>query len=476
MPKRRRERSRSKTPEIPWELLLADPAPAAMPVAVAPLASSKQQKALVPARAMIPARQQLQVPAPAEVSGDSARRAASREVAAAAAASAASPLGAAAAALSASRGTVVGASAASALGASAAVGAGSCVDPISEISTEQAMKMEADEWRRLVGMLFALRGDPYVEGLLRERHPELQRTASLCGAGSKSSPPITLDKAREAAREWFARGLRGSNRHGAAERAKLCAEFTRTLRSHAAKLASTFGGSSEGPQRRLEQLLEPGYGRGSSRQREQMEQEEGPAICSLLLKELEGSRYENLWISRQGPGRYILGDDNEGSGLPLVDQDGARIHPRVRVVVKVLNGKLLIDGFYHEGEEDFLNPARVPIGPFLTVYFEGMPLKEALARWKNGVPKPLASTNTSAGSSLGSNSANNLVGGGSKPPGAVNSGIIEPPAAPRYQEPGPPPPPALPSGWEMRESRSKKGVFYYAHPAKGLSQMERPKP
>lgn len=34
---------------------------------------------------------------------------------------------------------------------------------------------------------------------------------------------------------------------------------------------------------------------------------------------------------------------------------------------------------------------------------------------------------------------------------------------------------ALPPGWEKRESRTKKGVYYYAHVAKGLSQMERPK-
>jgi len=34
---------------------------------------------------------------------------------------------------------------------------------------------------------------------------------------------------------------------------------------------------------------------------------------------------------------------------------------------------------------------------------------------------------------------------------------------------------SLPPGWELRESRSKKGVYYYANPALGLSQNERPK-
>lgn len=32
----------------------------------------------------------------------------------------------------------------------------------------------------------------------------------------------------------------------------------------------------------------------------------------------------------------------------------------------------------------------------------------------------------------------------------------------------------LPPGWTKRESRSQKGVFYYVHEAKGLSQFTRP--
>merc|ERR1712129_630148 len=95
------------------------------------------------------------------------------------------------------------------------------------------------------------------------------------------------------------------------------------------------------------------------------------------------------------------------------------------------------------------NPARVPIGPFLTVYFEGMPLKEALAHWKNGTVR----------------------NGGLQPEEVAQQVVQVVPAAPIGNVAQEPP---LPLGWEKRESRSKKGVFYYANPSKGLSQMERP--
>merc|ERR1711971_992199 len=49
----------------------------------------------------------------------------------------------------------------------------------------------------------------------------------------------------------------------------------------------------------------------------------------------------------------------------------------------VINNRLCIAGFFHEGEDDYLNPAKVPIGPFLSVYFEGFALKQALEVWKD---------------------------------------------------------------------------------------------
>lgn len=288
-----------------------------------------------------------------------------------------------------------------------------------------------------------LRGDPKVEALLVERHPELVFVAESCGAGGK--PSTTLEKAREAARGWFERGLKGSNKHGGAQRTVLCNQLLKTLKAHSAWLVAVEGATEPV---RLERLLERGPA-----------QEEGPLICSLLSQELEGSRYEGLWISRQGPGQYFLGDDHEGSGLPRVDQDGARIYPRVRVMVKVNNSRLEIDGFFHEGDEKQLNPARVPIGPFLTVYFEGVSLKEALLRWKGGPPRN-GGSQAAAGSRVvaapvgGSAAGGSAAGGNSSNLRALES--------------------KLPPGWELRESRSKKGVYYYANPSKGLSQMVRP--
>merc|ERR1712226_1052845 len=109
-------------------------------------------------------------------------------------------------------------------------------------------------------------------------------------------------------------------------------------------------------------------------------EEEGPLMCSLLSREVEGSRFEGIWISRENRGIYRIGDDHEGSNLPSTDEEGAKIY-RPRVVLKVAKGQILIDGFFHEGES-VLNPAKVPIGVFLGVYFEGLSLKEATNRWR----------------------------------------------------------------------------------------------
>lgn len=387
MPKRKRDKSRSKTPEIPWELLLAE---------------GREPTAPVP-----PKKVQSRSSTGKPDAGDAGR----------------------------------GAVHASASSSAPAASAGT--EP--PMDAETARRLERDTWRNLVGKLGALKDDLQIQALLKERHPELMHVAEACGAGSKkpsSSGMSAFDKAKEAAREslsldkakvsaqeWFARRLRGSNRQGPAERTKLLQELLTTLKAHSTALLS-LAGTPE--QSRLEQLLAAGPAH-----------EEGPLICTLLAQDLQGSRYENLWISRQAAGLYILGDGHDGSNLPQTDLDGARIHPRVCVVVKAKAGKLMIDGFYHEGEEDFLNPARVPVGPFLTVYYEGMPLKEALGHWKNGPP-------TQGKGSIASGQAAQAaaMGGGQEP--------------------------ALPPGWEKRESRSKKGVYYYANPSKGLSTMERP--
>ncbi|CAK9059405.1 Protein MEI2-like 4 (OML4) (MEI2-like protein 4) [Durusdinium trenchii] len=56
--------------------------------------------------------------------------------------------------------------------------------------------------------------------------------------------------------------------------------------------------------------------------------EEGPLVCSLLAKELEGTRFEHHWISQDGKGQYRLGEDG------------------MKVAVQVLDGKLLIHGYF----------------------------------------------------------------------------------------------------------------------------------
>jgi len=301
------------------------------------------------------------------------------------------------------------------------------------LSGEEGVRFERVAWRGLVSRLLALRGDRKVEAMLTERHPELTAVVEILARPGRRDM-MSADLARESAKPWFSRGLKGKNRHGHEEKAELCTMLTKTLKAHGASLCDAAGAAEPG---RLARLLEEGPA-----------SEEGPLICSLLGRELLGSRYEGLWMTRFGPGgQYLLGDDNPDSGLPGVDQDGARIYPRVRVMVKIRDGRLVVDGFFHEGEDDTLNPARVPIGPFLSVYFEGVSLKEALSRWINGAPPPPARSATGRGAAVADN----------KPDDIKKLELT------------------LPPGWVMRESRSKKGVYYYCHPAKGLSQMERPK-
>ncbi|CAK9041106.1 unnamed protein product [Durusdinium trenchii] len=298
------------------------------------------------------------------------------------------------------------------------------VDPA--LLAAEAHEAERDAWRRLVILLAQLKGDRKVEQLLKEKHPELMQVADKCGASGKAS--LSLPAAKDAAREWFSRGLRGSNQHGPAARAKLCKQLAVALLERASSLSSGV------PVSLVAEVLDKGR-----------PEEEGPLICSLMARELRGSRYEGLWISRKGPsGHYYLGDEHEGANLPTTDKDGDPIHPRVHAVVKVVNEQLVISGFFLDPEDDTMSPAKVPIGPFLSVYFEGMSVREASAAWKNGPPKRPAK------------------------PAAPKPGVLLDPKLKELQA-------GLPAGWEVRESRSKKGVYFFAHPATGRSQMERPK-
>jgi len=399
MPKRRRERSRSKTPEVPWELLLASDAPPPAPVlpnGIAPKKLQQQQQAVETGRWEEDG---------SEGVGNREEEARSRQPA----------------------------------------------PPV----VDEDVPPERDAWRALVGRLLCLRGDPKTEALLVGRHPDLLGVADACGSMNKTLDSI--DQAREAARPWFEKGLKGKRLHGTTERARLCVQLAKTLEERSAAILSEDGA---GDLTNISRVLDRGH-----------KEEEGPLICSLLARELVGSKYEGLWISRQSPGKYILGDDFEGSGLPTVDQDGAKIYPRVRTVVKVINNRLCIAGFFHEGEDDYLNPAKVPIGPFLSVYFEGFSLKQALEVWRDHPHR-----NGTTGNGKAAN------GGGGKqtaPPSVGGSGAVarNVDVAPRSEksEQIRALEKTLPPGWEIRESRTKKGVYYYANPSKGTSQMERPK-
>jgi hypothetical protein len=181
----------------------------------------------------------------------------------------------------------------------------------------------------------------------------------------------------------------------------------------------------------------------------------------MVSKELEYTNFDGIWVSHSGPGRYILGDEDPVSGLPDKDADGANIDRVIRVAIKIADGKLTIDGFFHKGEED-MNPVRCNIGPFLTVYFEGLSLKEALSKWKEGLERR-AKVQRSMQMQPGPVVRLAAPGGGGLSESDREKEKLKALAA------------SLPPGWELRESRSKKGQYYYANPAKGLSQHERPK-
>eukprot|EP00929_Paragymnodinium_shiwhaense_P112955 TRINITY_DN81217_c0_g1_i1.p2 TRINITY_DN81217_c0_g1~~TRINITY_DN81217_c0_g1_i1.p2 ORF type:complete len:347 (+),score=91.60 TRINITY_DN81217_c0_g1_i1:62-1102(+) len=301
--------------------------------------------------------------------------------------------------------------------ASRSNGAAAAKDPAAVKEAQKAE--EANAWRALVVRLAALQGDAKTEAMLADKHPELTDLAMKLGAGAEKS--TTLQLAKENCSKWFSRQLQGANRQGPVEKAAVCRKLAATLKERVLALQTTDA-------ERLEDVLSRGK-----------PDEEGPMICCTLGRALEGSRYHGLWISRERKGQYILGDTDEGSGLPTVDDNGARITPRVRVAVKVSGGKLVIDGFYQEGDKS-LTPANVAIGPFLSVYFEGVDLKDAIGKWQVAEKKRAA-------------------GNAAKTQDAAIKAIQA----------------SLPPGWEVRESRSKKGTYYYANVAKGITQYEKPR-
>eukprot|EP00927_Polykrikos_kofoidii_P032383 TRINITY_DN27606_c0_g1_i1.p1 TRINITY_DN27606_c0_g1~~TRINITY_DN27606_c0_g1_i1.p1 ORF type:complete len:296 (-),score=55.20 TRINITY_DN27606_c0_g1_i1:81-968(-) len=276
-------------------------------------------------------------------------------------------------------------------------------------------------WRLLHSNLAGLRGDAKIESFLSEKHPELLELLNVKGAPR----PVSLDS--DQVKRWFDRKLRG-HRSGVQERALLCRKLLAKVRHRAAgwRIAEIS---------RVEEALT------------QNTSDEGPLICSTLAKELVGSRFEGIWIAREGPGIYRIGEEQQ-----------------LRVAVQVLDGKLLVHGYF-DGE--FLHPVRVAIKPFLA--------EHGPADMRSATDDCDLFGGGGGGGSGEANSAGGVVR-------AVADAAIEGRQQDRSRSPlrrrsasaEATEEEKLPSGWARKESRSKPGVFYYANEAKGLTQFQRP--
>eukprot|EP00931_Biecheleriopsis_adriatica_P108328 TRINITY_DN82638_c0_g1_i1.p1 TRINITY_DN82638_c0_g1~~TRINITY_DN82638_c0_g1_i1.p1 ORF type:complete len:289 (+),score=60.46 TRINITY_DN82638_c0_g1_i1:61-867(+) len=260
---------------------------------------------------------------------------------------------------------------------------------------------ERQAWKSLLVRLAQLRGHPKATALLEEKHFEL---LDIVAEGPAELP----DEDDERSKKWFHRKLK--TKDGGKIRKKLCDKLAATLQELGEEL---IGKDMPAAIERVNEALTQGT------------TEEGPLVCCLLAKELEGSRFEGHWISQDGKGRYRLGEDG------------------MKVAVQVLDGKLLIHGYF---EGTFLHPVRLPVLRFLQEY--GKKAQQ------------------------GASDECDLFGstGGAAAPVARAERSRSPPAA----KVSPGGSGGLPPGWVKKESRSKPGVFYYANEAKGLTQFDKP--
>lgn len=278
-------------------------------------------------------------------------------------------------------------------------GSGSGGGAVGGSSRGPAVNSEAvrEAWRTLFRTLVSLRGDPKIDSIIVEKHAELKEM--LSAKGGPRPTPVETDEVQR----WFVRKLKAKSTN-CEDRVTLCRKLMEKV-----KKGGTAWRLSETS--RIEEAL-----------RERLP-DEGPLICGALQKELEGSRFEDLWICREGPGVYRLGEEE------------------MRVAVQVLDGKLLIHGYF-EGE--LLHPVRVAIQPFLQ---------------EHG-PKELRSA---------TDADCDLFGGGGGD-AAQRAGRSRSPRRSGVEDSDS----SLPPGWVRKASRSKPGVFYYANEAKSLTQFERP--
>mmetsp|Transcript_91024 Transcript_91024/g.217159 ORF Transcript_91024/g.217159 Transcript_91024/m.217159 type:complete len:294 (+) Transcript_91024:40-921(+) len=289
-------------------------------------------------------------------------------------------------------------------------------EAMAEAGEDEKVPREREAWRRLLARVAQMRGNPKVRTLLEEKHAELLDFFND-GDGDVRPPNLPLED-DERAERWFHRKLKTKDRGKI--RAKLCNKLTEQLRDMGYEI---IGSDRAAAIERVSEALTQGTA------------EEGPLVCSMLAKELEGTRFDHHWVSQDGKGRYRLGEDG------------------MKVAVQVLDGKLLIHGYF---EGSLVHPVRIPILAFLTEH----------GKTSEKQPEDDCDLFGQAAPATGEKEGGQIrLRSRSRSP---RPSKVQEPSAPQS---GPLP---LPLGWVKKESRSKPGVFYYANEAKGLTQFERP--
>lgn len=275
-------------------------------------------------------------------------------------------------------------------------------------------------WERLMVKLVSLRGDPEVESLVEEKHKDLAVCAVPLDMDTGTIPTAADGTTDEEAREaWYRRKLRSQSGDGR-ERRKLCKMLLKALRKFSEKYENGPNATTA-----CDALKEGGV-------------LEGPLICHRLAAGLAGTRFEGLRIAKERPGVYQL-----GSKL------------LVAVQADLEGGELLVHGYFDDS--NVLHPVRSPVRAFLE---------------EHGAKPPSDQCDMFGGGQVGGGgaekkkseqrSSSNRSAAAATAPAAAS----EESSTKRARE--------LPPGWAKRESRSQRGVFYYVHEAKGLSQFERP--